>query len=255
MNGDLDATQGGRSPRKRVGRDLSRNPDFAELLVRTPGWEQRVAARLERHRTTSAEASSIEHTLQVTSYGGSGTTALCRHFVDAGLELPASPDHWPYKHSPVPPSGAEVPEGFRVVYVYTDPRDAVLSLFRRGLQLGAYRIFHLRQPSREIEKRLQTLDEYVRAGVDDFELDQHFEAWLQHPAGYPVLFVDFDSLPGTWPAVRDFVGLSTTYPCLEIRTRRSPLSTIDRATADGLTAMYQGLLERIESLPAVDVVE
>jgi hypothetical protein len=222
--------------------------------VATPGWEQRVAAVLENLVATTAADDSITHTLQVTSFGGSGTTALARHFVDAGLDLPASPDHWPYKHTGDPPSAAEVPEGFRVVYVYADPRDAVLSLFRRNLQQGAYRIFHWQQAPPEIEQRLQSIAAYVSGGIDDFALQRHFDAWLRHPAGYPVLFLQFDSLPDTWPAVRDFVGLPSTYPCLEIRPRRSPLSSVEPEIATGLTAMYRGLLDRIESLPPVHIV-
>ena len=244
----------GTSHLRGLGRGLARNPDFAEKLVRSPGWEQRVAAALEKHIATTSVAGSIAHTLQVTSYGGSGTTALARHFADAGLDLPASPDQWPYKHSGVPPSSAEVPDGYRVVYVYADPRDAVLSLFRRNLQHGAYRIFHWEGASPAVEQRLQSIAAYARTGIDDFELQRHFEAWLRHPAGYPVLFLQFDSLPDTWPAVRDFVGLASTYPCLEIRPRRSPLSDVEPEVSAGLTAMYRGLLDRIESLPPVHIV-
>jgi hypothetical protein len=252
---DLVSMSGDTKPPVGVGRELSRDPDFAEKLVRTPGWEKLVKAGLERYTATNAEPWVIRHRLQVTSYGGSGTTALCRHFSAAGLDMPDSPDHWPFKHTRSPPAAGDVPEGFRTVYVYADPRDAVLSLFRRGLQVGAYRVFHIEEPPPEVEWRLQKLDRYVGAGIDDYALDQHLQQWLDHPPGYPVLFLDFESLPGTWPQVRDFVGLPQDYPCLEIRTRRSPIASVDEATAAGLTAMYQGLLDRIDALPSVHIVE
>jgi hypothetical protein len=221
--------------------------------VQSAGWEERVTAAL-LHAAPADDEYRIEHTLQVTSYGGSGTTALIRHFTAAELDLPKSPDHFPFKHTPAPPSADEVPEGFRVVYVYADPRDAVVSLFRRGLQVGAYRIFHLVDAPPEVEARLQTLDAYVAAGVDDYALQQHVENWLQHPPGYPVLFLRFDALPDCWPEVRDFVGLPASAPCLDIRPRRSPLHALDETTQARLTAMYQGVLDRLASLPPVHVV-
>ena len=116
-----------RQPRG-VGRGLSRNPDFAEKLVQSPGWEERVAAAL-RNAEPNGDSYPVLHTRQVTSYGGSGTTALIRYFAEAGLDLPKSPDHFPFKHTAAPPKGDEVPDDFRVVYVYADPRDAVVSLF------------------------------------------------------------------------------------------------------------------------------
>ena len=237
-----------------VGRGMSRNPDFAEKLVQSPGWEARVAAALVS-ALPEDWSYKFEHTLQVTSYGGSGTTALIRYFTEAELDLPKTPDHFPYKHTSGPPAADQVPAGFRVVYVYADPRDAVVSLFRRGLQVGAYRIFHMVDAPPEIEARLQTLDAYVAAGVDDFALEQHVDNWLHHPPGYPVMFLRFDDLPGCWPAVRDFVGLPESYPCLEIRPRRSPLSALDETTRAGLTAMYQGVLDRLASLPPAHIID
>ena len=237
-----------------VGRGMSRNPDFAEKLVRSANWEERVTAAL-LNAAPSGDSYPIDHTLQVTSYGGSGTTALIRYFTAAELDLPKSPDHFPFKHTSGPPKADEVPAGFRVVYVYADPRDAVVSLFRRGLQVGAYRIFHLVDAPPEIEARLQTLDEYLATGIDDFALQQHVDNWLQHPSGYPVMFLRFDDLPGCWPAVRDFVGLPESYPCLEIRPRRSPLSKLDETTQARLTAMYQGVLDRLSALPSAYVVD
>jgi len=223
------------------------------MLVRTPDWQQRVRETLENHAVADG-TSPIRHTRQVTSYGGSGTTALCRHFANAGLDMPGSPDHWPWKHTRTPPAAHDVPDDFRVVYVYADPREAVLSLFRRGLQVGAYRVFHLERPSESVERRLETLDRYLDAGVDDFGLLGHLENWLHHPSGYPVLFLDFDALPDAWPVVRDFVGLPEEYPCLDVRPRRSPLAQLEPSRAARLTAMYQPLLDIIDALPRVHLV-
>src|SRR5690606_30273635 len=100
-----------------------------------------IRAGLQRYAETT-DPYLIDHTVQVTSFGGSGTTALCNKFLDAGVDLQKGPAQWPFKHRRVPPTVDEVPDGFRVVYVVGDPRDAVVSIFRRNLQLGHYESLH-----------------------------------------------------------------------------------------------------------------
>ena len=67
----------------------------------------------------------VHHRVQVTSFGGSGTTALADHLLAAGVDLPKTPGFFPFKHQRVPPPGSAVPTGFRVVYPFGDPRNAV----------------------------------------------------------------------------------------------------------------------------------
>ena len=127
----------------------------------------------------------ITHTVQVTSFGGSGTTALCNHLLAAGVDLQPGPAQWPFKHRRQPPRADEVPDGFRVVYLIGEPRDAVLSIFRRGLQIGHYRSLHGYKPDAEVGRRLQSLETFLAAGIDDFELADHLERWMTHPDGLP----------------------------------------------------------------------
>jgi len=193
---------------------------------------------------------AVTHRIQITSYGGSGTTALRDHCQDAGLDVPRSPDSWPFKHARVPPAAADVPDGFRAIYVYGDPRDAVRSIFRRGLQLGHYSLLHdLRRPSPEVEARLESLERYTEAGIDDFGLEEHFDNWAA-AAGYPVLLLRFESLPTTWPTVATFLGLPSGHPAPPVLTRHVPDDT-SSSTFSSLTAMHAALLRRIESIEPV----
>ena len=190
----------------------------------------------------------IEHTIQVTSFGGSGTTALCRHLLDAGIDLQPGPAQWPFKHRRIPPRPDEVPDGFRVVYLVGDPRDAIVSLFRRDYQLGHFVALHDRDPDAAMQVTLRDLETFVAGGVDVFELADHVARWRAHPGGYPVLFAHYDALDSHWPAIAEFVGLSADRPPLPFRSRTSDWREQPAAIRAGLDLMYRDLADEIEAM-------
>jgi hypothetical protein len=196
----------------------------------------------------------IDHTVQVTSFGGSGTTALCRRFIELEVDLQKGPGQWPHKHARRPPLAQEVPPGFRVVYVVGDPRDAVVSIFRRNYQLGHFRALHNREPSAQERERLASLDAFVAVGEDGFDLSGHLRGWRAHPPGYPVLFVKYDHLNAAWESILDFVGLPRGTHGLPARERVSDWRTLPASTRRQIDLIYGELASFIDSLPPVEVV-
>jgi len=194
----------------------------------------------------------INHTVQVTSFGGSGSTAVSEHLMAAGADLPKTPGEFPFKHQRVPPDRSEVPAGFRVLYPFTDPRNAMLSIFRRSYGLGHYRGLHMQSPPADAAERLASLDAFIEGGVDDFGLVDHVDRWLE-PRGYPVMFVRFESLPKVWPAVRDFIGLAESVPCLELRSRSSAWESLPRGPRRRLDKIYGRLARRLDALGDVHI--
>ena len=91
---------------------------------------------------------------------------------------PQTPGEFPFKHQRFPPAAADVPAGFRVLYPYADPRNAMLSIFRRSYGIGHYRGLHQRSPDAAAAARLASLDAFLAGGIDDFELEDHVERWL-----------------------------------------------------------------------------
>ena len=196
----------------------------------------------------------VHHTVQVTSFGGSGTTALYDHLGAAGADIPTTIGQFPFKHQRVPPRDDEVPPGFRVVYIFADPRNAVVSLFRRGYQGGHYRGMRLRKPPPEIEQRFVDLDQFLDAGVDDFGLADHFERWHAPEArAYPVLFLRYEQMLETWPTLRDFAGLPADYPCLTIRKRESEWESLPDHARARLDEMYGALARDLAALPPAEI--
>ena len=193
---------------------------------------------------------AVHHTVQLTSFGGSGTTALGEHLAGLGADLPTSPGMWPFKHGRTPPAADQVPPGYRVVYLLGDPRDAVLSVFRRSLQVGHYRGLRDGEPDEAAAARLADVATFLDAGVDDFELADHLDRWWDHPSGYPVLFVRFDRLEAAWPTVCEHVGLPADAAPLAVAARHSDWRSLPDAQRRSIDAMYGELAARIAELPA-----
>jgi len=202
----------------------------------------------------SDELSQIRHRVQITSFGGSGTTALHEHLLQAGVDVPTTPGSFPFKHQRVPHASNVVPPGFRVVYPFGDPRNAVVSVFRRGFQGGHYRGMRLRKPTLEAENHLVDLEHFLEGGVDEFEIEDHFDRWFNGTnRTYPVLFLKFDHLAQAWPAVCEFVGLGPDTPCLPMRVRASEWTTLDAPQHERIDAMYGALARRLAALPPVEI--
>jgi hypothetical protein len=201
----------------------------------------------------SADLAQIRHTVQITSFGGSATTALHEYLLAAGIDVPTTPGSFPFKHQRVPPTSDAVPAGFRVVYPFGDPRNAVVSVFQRGFQGGHYRGMQLRKPTPEVEHRLTALEDFLDGGVDEFGMEDHFDRWHAPSArGYPVLFLRYEDLATVWPTVREFVGLRDDYPCLPMRARRSEWQALPEPQRERIDEMYGRFARRLASLPSVE---
>lgn len=256
--------------RRALASDAGDAPPPVGLLDPTPeqeDFEVRFDAYVAEH-----DLFSIHHTVQITSFGGTGTTALCDHLMGLGVDIQPGPAHWPFKHARDAPTADEVPEGFRVVYLVGDPRNAVVSLFRRSYQVGHALGMHLdwrdarrrhraglpgrdpgtpRMPPARAA-RLTSLPTYLAAGVDDFDFAGHLDGWRDHPAGYPVLFVRYEHLGDRWSEVCDFVGLDASHPPLEIRPRASDWTALPRHQRGQLQRLYGDLAARVEALPPTE---
>jgi hypothetical protein len=138
-----------------------------------------------------------------------------------------------------------------VLYLVGEPRNAVLSVFRRGIQVGHYRFVHRREPTEEEMAQLANLDTYLAAGVDLFDFADHLDRWLTAEHEYPTLFFRFESLADVWPQVRDAAGLPPDTPCLPLRPRHSDWSALAEPQRTSIQRMYGALAARIEAMPPV----
>jgi hypothetical protein len=183
--------------------------------------ERQAQIGIERFVAEVGDPFRVTHTLQVTSFGGAGTTAVIAYLIAAGVELQPGPAQWPFKHRRTPPTREEVPDGFRAIYVVGDPRNAVMSIFRRGIQFGHFGALRDRNPSPAEAAELSSLESYLAGTDDPFLLADHAERWMSRPLGYPLLVVRQESLHLQWERICDFVGIDDNNPPPPVRHRSS----------------------------------
>lgn len=191
-------------------------------------------------------------TVQVTSFGGVGTTALYAHLESLGVDVPRASDWgWP-KHQRIPPHRADVPEGFRAVYVFGDPRDAILSVFRRGYEIWHYERMQLPEsaPTGRAEAALRSTADFARSGFDPYKIDEHLGNWLA-VVDVPVLFIHHEVLSTRWEAIRAFIGLPVAATPLPSNQRKTDWRSEPDEIRDGFTSIYGELAEFIGRLPRV----
>jgi hypothetical protein len=201
--------------------------------------------------------STLDHTLQVTSYGGTGTTMLYRFLEQHTAQVPQDHENWkPWKHLPEPPSDDNVDVGFRAVYLFGDPMDAVLSVFRRD-----YQSWHVRNMNSHDEDWAGWdddwhLEDYLSQGYDYFHMDHHFTNWTEADRDYPILLLRFDALWERMPEVFAYLGLPSRamehFP--ERRERNSDWSSQPSHIQRHLEHLYGDLKSRVDDTPDLHVI-
>ena len=186
-----------------------------------------------------------EPDLYIFSYGGCGTRTFFE-FVRARLKLNSQP-HVHYGRI------EDVPAGKRALYLYGDPRDAVLSFLGRQEKDDATFV------NRHLEnldvscKKMPSLDAYVHTGRDVFELEHHFKRYVYNEnRRCELMVVRFEEIWDHLNEVLDYVGLADQvdkFPPL--RDRRSKQDTLDPQILEALNAYMASLLEMQKSLPPV----
>jgi hypothetical protein len=195
-----------------------------------------------------------EHTLQITSYGGCGTTLLYRFFSEHGVDTPPAVDDWyPWKHMLVPPSDRKVKEGFRAVYVFADPLNATLSVFRRDFQHEL-----VRRMARDTSgwNTSWSIEDFLADGKDHFRLIEQYRNWTEAERSYPILLIKYESMWDHLPELMTYVGLpqaaADAFP--EKRSRSSRWRDEPKEVQIKLETIYGDLWDEIRDAPAFQVV-
>ena len=159
----------------------------------------------------------------------------------------------PWKHQSPPPQDDKVPTGFRALYVYGDPRNAVLSVFRRG-----YQNWHIQNMQEDLRGWNDdwTLRDYLAEGKDLFGLAGHFDSWVTADRDYPIMIAEFDALWDEQSAVFSFFGLPTDamqdFP--ERKERNSDWRDESSEVQDQITSIYGDLINRMYSFPGLVII-
>ena len=208
---------------------------------------ERERLRFLNERTKESRPDVLEHTLQVTSFGGCGTTMLYRFLSRNNAPVPPAVDDWyPWKHMLSPPEDREVKDGFRGIYVFTDPLTATLSVFRRGFQHELVRRMSRDTTNWDTE---WGLSDFLDDGQDHFRLTEQYREWTSRDRDYPIMLVKYGALWQNLREITAFAGLPIEavgdFP--ERRSRSSDWREESPEVRSGLQRIYGDLHQEIKS--------
>lgn len=175
--------------------------------------------------------------LYIFSYGGCGTRTFFE-FVRSRRRLNTQP-HVHYGRL------EDVPAHKRALYLYGDPRDAVLSfLGRQEKDDPTFVNRHLENLDVRC-RRMPSLEAYLQCGRDMFELENHFKRYVHNDKRQcELMVVRFEDVWDHLDEVLGYVGLTEVkaeFP--EKRARRSKQEALDPKARETLDNYMSRLLE------------
>lgn len=181
---------------------------------------------------------------KLVSVGGVGSTALGRHVWSTN-------DKTSYEHAFSPAVFTGHPK-LRLGYMYGDPYNAVLSVFRRGYQDMHIRAMHRHTGITPPSLAKVSIDEYLEAGLDQFGLEAQFDRWVGAvPAPCPLILVKYEGLAEGIGEVLDFFAVKKPFV---VRPRKSSWETQPDNIRRGLEKIYGSMREKVLAMPAIKVI-
>jgi hypothetical protein len=143
----------------------------------------------------------------------------------------------------------------KAIYLVSDPRETVLSLFRRNYamnMLTKLRTQHStpQEYSQALEAskpEIESLAEFLSNGKDLFGFEQHWRNWQTAGLRFPVMFVRFEALHRSFDRILEYLELpeelEKSFPAW--RPRASKLDSLTERENEQLDRIYRSLAEQI----------
>ena len=184
----------------------------------------------------------------VGSYGGVGTTFFL-DFVAQFKKTNHPQDEDKIKHLGMPPVSFN--KNVRFVYIYGDPMEAATSLFGRGMH--NYQSKKLQRDQKAVSEPIPldlSLEDYAKAGVDQFQFRRHFYNWYQDYLIHPTLFIRYEKIWEHKEEIFKFLDLPMSeldnFP--EKKERRSKLADLSEPVLSGLDTMYGDFVKELNEI-------
>jgi len=178
------------------------------------------------------------------SMGGVGSTALARHI--GSIADKTVKEH---AYSPCMYDGTR---NLRLGYMFGNPYNAVLSVFRRNFQQMHAKAMHADSPTLPPDLRGVTLEAYLEKGIDAFSIERQFDNWVSQPhSRHPTLLIKYESLANNIDDVLAFFGVKDAFG---VKERQSSWRDQPPHIRTGLERMYGKLNEKIEAMPEIHIL-
>jgi len=189
----------------------------------------------------------------ITSMGGVGTSFFIKH-LDKYRLTNLNSDKDGFKHLFFPPFSTN--DGIKYIYLFGNPIDSVISLFRRNLQHPhSKKLLKLNNNLKSINSGT-TLDQYAADGVDRFLFSEQFNNWLTGSKFYPTLILKYEKLWENLDTIYDFLDIPRSeikaFP--EKKERNSDFNSLSKDTQNSLKNIYGDFEQYINEFDDFTVV-
>ena len=152
-----------------------------------------------------------------------------------------------------PPLDYTVQRDFRALYMVADPRDAILSVFRRG-----YQHWHIQRMEGDVSlwNYSWNLEQFLSHEYDHFRIREHFDNWTKARRSYPIMIIKYDALWDHLSEVFEFIGapLESTEEFPSRKERNVNWRAEGKGIQDALNRIYGGLAEDVAMMRDISVL-
>ena len=178
------------------------------------------------------------------SMGGVGSTALARH-------IGSISDKTDREHA-FSPSVYDGHAGLRLGYMFGNPYNSVLSIFRRRYQQMHVVAMHAHSGTTPVRLRGVSIEEYLERGVDEFFIERQLGNWVGNASPkHPTILIRYELLGDHVDEVLDFFCCRKAFV---VTSRSSFWTDQPEHIRKGLEKVYGRLNEKIEAMPAIRVM-
>ena len=180
----------------------------------------------------------------MTSMGGVGSTALGRH-------INSFADKTEFEHG-FSPSVYEGQNPVMLGYMYGNPYNSILSIFRRKYQQMHVEAMHINSGTQPAKLKGVSLEEYLSHGIDEFFLERQFDNWTnQDNVKVPTILIKYEELEDNIDTILDFFQCKKPFA---VKMRKSAWEEQPQEIQDGLVDIYGGFKEKVDAMPGVKIL-
>ena len=141
----------------------------------------------------------------------------------------------------------------RAVFLYDNPYNMTLSLFRRSIAMG-----HAMAVTGKKPKHLNQLSNFLDENVDSFGFYDQFENWTKpdNDINYPRLLINFNSLWDNIDFLLGYLGIDLAYKksFLRKRDRVNRMNDLTVSEQSKLRGIYGRLDADMKKLPGIKII-
>ena len=192
--------------------------------------------------------------LYLNAWGGVGSKTLTKNF---GTSYYVWHTHWPKLPILQPSYNGEqnefepiINEDTKVLYIYGNPYNALLSYYRRSQVDKTW----IQRHCKDLNGRYSeinpnwSVEDYLNNGEDLLGLEPHLDTWLDAKVNYDILFVEFENMWNNLELIFNYLKIDksyiNTFPPMKVRA--SDWTNQSENIQNKLQTLYGELYDKVK---------